>query len=195
MVVIGLVVGLFYTLALGLFFQSRMYERTYLTFFLIVQTIYYLGFMTIGRFAYGINYGMASRYTCVSIYGLVALAWIFIFTLTRSVRTTALLKAVFYSGFAMIFVGLLLTAVVEWRIQPFRKIYFKQLHAIALRVDTATPEELSKFEERPKLVRDSLRLLREYRLNVYRTLPGGQGITPLHAHRTSLMSKTIASKE
>jgi hypothetical protein len=50
-------------------------------------------------------------------------------------------------------------------------INFEQLHAIAMRVDTATPEELSKFEEHPKLVRDSLRLLREYRLNVYRTGP------------------------
>ena len=40
-----------------------------------------------------------------------------------------------------------------------------------MRVDTATPEELSKFEERPQLVRDSLRLLREYRLNAYRNVP------------------------
>jgi len=169
MVVFGLFVVLLYAVALILFFRSRMYERTYLPFFLIMQAIWYLGFMTLGRFNYGIDYGMASRYTCGSIYGLVALAWIFLFILVRPVRSTALLKGTICVSFVMIFAGMLLTARVEWRIQPYRKVYFEQLHAIALRVDTATPEELSKFEERPELVRDSLRLLREYRLNAYRT--------------------------
>ena len=170
-VLIGLVVLLLYTLALFFFFRSRMYERTYLPFFLIMQTFFYLLLMTMGRFVYGIDYGMASRYTCVSVYGLVALAWIFIFILARPLRPTALLKGTIFTGFVMIFAGLLLTAVVEWRIQPYRKIYFEQLQAIAMRVDTATPEELSKFEERPELVRDSLRLLREFRLNAYRNVP------------------------
>lgn len=168
-VVLGVAVVLLYALALVLFFRSSMYERTYLPFFLIMQTIFYLFFMTIGRFRLGIAYGMASRYTCVSIYGLVALAWIFMFILTRPARLTALLKITICASFVIIFAGLLLTAVVERRIQPYRKIYFEQIHAIAMRVDTATPEELSKFEERPNLVRDSLRLLREHRLNAYHT--------------------------
>jgi len=173
-VIIGLVVVLLYSLVLVLFFRSRMYERTYLPLFLIMQTIFYLFFMTIGRFRLGIAYGMASRYTCVSIYGLVALAWIFMFILTRSARPTALLKSIICAGLVMIFAGLLLTAVVEWRIQPYRKIYFEQIHAIAMHVDTAMPEELSKFEERPNHVRDSLRLLRDYRLNVYRYVPANR---------------------
>ena len=59
--------------------------------------------------------------------------------------------------------------MVVWRFQPERKAYFEQLHDIALRVDTAAPEELSKFLESPERVRDSLRLLREYKLNAYRT--------------------------
>jgi len=170
-VVIGLIVVLLYALALVLFFRSRMYERTYLPLFLIMQTFFYLVFMTMGRFVYGIDYGMASRYTCVSVYGLVALTWIFIFLLARPVRPNALLKGTLCTGFVIIFAGMFLTAVVEWRIQPHRKIYFEQIQAIAMRVDTATPEELSKFEERPQLVRDSLRLLREYRLNAYRNVP------------------------
>ncbi|MCX5850057.1 MAG: hypothetical protein NTW65_11500 [Deltaproteobacteria bacterium] len=173
-VAVGLVVLFLYALALVLFFRSRMYERTYLPLFLIMQTIWYLGFMTMGRFVayeidYGMtSYGMASHYTCVSIYGLVAMAWIFIFILTRPVRLNALLKGTLYAGFVMIFAGLLLTAAVEWRIQPSRKAYFEQIRSIAMRVDTATPEELSEF---PELFRDSLRLLREHRLNIYRTAP------------------------
>ncbi|MCX5848705.1 MAG: hypothetical protein NTW65_04585 [Deltaproteobacteria bacterium] len=170
-VVLGIAVVLLYALALVLFFRSRMYERTYLPFFLITQTFFYLAFMTMGRFIYGIEYGMASRYTCVSIYGLAALTWIFIFILVQPLRPNALLKSTICAGFVMIFAGLLLTTVVEWRIQPDRKIYFEQINAIAMRVDTATPEELAKFEERPELVRDSLRLLREHRLNAYCAVP------------------------
>jgi len=56
--------------------------------------------------------------------------------------------------------------------QPQRKANFEQLHDIAMRVDTATPEELFKFgyldTER---TRDSLKLLREYKLNVYTAAP------------------------
>jgi hypothetical protein len=171
-VVIGLIVVLLYALALILFFRSRMYERTYLPFFLIMQTFFYLVFMTIGRFVLGdIIYGMASRYTCVSIYGLVALVWIFIFILARPVQLSALLKGTLYASFVMIFAGLLLTSIVVWVNQPRQKAYFEQLHDIAMRVDTAMPEELSKFAERPELIRDSLRLLREYKLNVYRPAP------------------------
>jgi hypothetical protein len=171
-VFIGSVVVLLYAGALILFFTSRMYERTYLPFFLIMQTFFYLVFMIMGRFVYGIDYGMASRYTCVSIFGLVALTWIFIVVLARRVRPNLLLQSTLYAGLVMIFTGLLLTANVEWRKQPSRKIYFEQLHTIAMHVDTATPEELSKFEERPELIRDSLRLLREHRLNAYRNVPG-----------------------
>jgi len=34
-------------------------------------------------------------------------------------------------------------------------------------VDSASDEELAKFEERPALVRESLRVLKECHLNVY----------------------------
>jgi hypothetical protein len=72
----------------------------------------------------------------------------------------------------MIFSGLLLTAIVEWHIQPHRNAYFEKLQDIAIRVDTATPEELAKFESDPDLVRDSLQLLRKCRLNAYRPISG-----------------------
>jgi hypothetical protein len=114
---------------------------------------------------------MASRYTCVSIYGLVAIVWIFIFILAQSKISNTLLKSTLFAGFAMIFSGLLLTSILEWGTQPVKKAHFNELRDIAMRVDTATPEELSKFAERPELVRESLRLLREYKINVYRTEP------------------------
>lgn len=170
-VVLGSVIAFLYVSAIVLFVTSHMHERTYLPFFLIVQTFLYLGFIIIGRFELGKEYGMNSRYTCVSVYGLVAMAWIFIFALTRYKKTKALLKGVIFTGFAIIFSGLLITSIIEWRIQPERKVFFAQLHNIAMRVDTASEEELSKIGDEPKRVRDALRILREHQLNVYRNLP------------------------
>ncbi len=171
-IIIGLIIVFLYALALIFFFKYRMYEKTYLPLFLIMQTFFYLSFMLIGRFRLGnIDYGMSSRYTSISLYGLAAMVWIFIFTLTRSGRLNVFLKGIIYGGFTIIFTGLLLTTIFEWRIRPARQAYFAQLHQIALHVDTATPEELSRFAERPEVIRESLRLLREYKMNVYRAKP------------------------
>jgi len=171
MVALGLCVVMLYGVGVYLFVRSRLYERTYLPFYLLMQSFFYLVFMMMGRFGYGIDYGMASRYTCVSIYGLVALVWVFIFVLASGEAAKTKWRGLLYVPLVMIFAGILLTAMVEWRIQPHRKVYFKNLHDIALRVDTATDKELSKFENSPALVRESLMVLREHRLNVYRTLP------------------------
>lgn len=171
--ILGLVVILLYIFALILFFKSKMHDKTYLPFFLIMLTLFYLGFMMFRRFGLGIDYGMASRYTYISTFSLAALSWIFIFALTRPVKPKPVFKGIILSGFIIIFTGLLLTSIIVWRIQPQRKDYLAQLPGIAMRVDTATPEELSKFGERPEQVRDSLRLLREHKLNAYRTTSSG----------------------
>lgn len=167
--IIGFIIVLLYILALALFFKSRMYERTYLPLFLIGQTFFYLVIMMMGRFELGKDAGMASRYTCVSIFGIAAIAWIFIFNLAHSPKPNILSKAVVITGMIVIFSGLLLTSLVVWHIQPERKDFLAKRNEIALRVDSATPEELYKyFLESPELVRDSLLILREYKLNAYR---------------------------
>jgi hypothetical protein len=169
MLIIGLIIIVLYVLALVLFFKSRMFKRTYLPLFLIMQTFFYLGFMTIGRFELGKDYGMASRYTAISVYGLAAMVWIFIFNLSHRVKPKMLLKGTIFTSLMIIFFGLILTSIIVWHIQPERKKILEQLHDIAMRVDTATPEELSRFFESPERVRASLRLLREYKLNAYHT--------------------------
>ena len=167
-VFIGLIVLLFYALALILFFRSRMYERTYLPLFLIIHVFFFLTFMTIARFGLNdIGMGMSSRYTCISIYGLVAIIWIFIFAFSGSPKPTKLIKSLIYSGFVIILSGLLLTSFVVWNLQPDQKAKFDQLYDVAMRIDTATNDELLKFEAPPEQVRASLRLLRQYKLNIY----------------------------
>jgi hypothetical protein len=167
-VLLGLAVVIFDILAMIFFFSSKMYEKTFLPLFLIMQTFIYLGFMTIVRFGLGLDYGMASRYTYVSIYGIMATAWIFIYMLASTAKLNIFFKSAIFTGLSIIFSGLLLTSIIIWHFQPHQKAFFEQLQKIAIRVDTATEEELSRFGERPEQVRESLLLLREHKLNAYR---------------------------
>lgn len=169
MATLGMFVLFLYGLSMYLFVASKLYKITYLPLYLIMQSFFYIVFMMIGRFGYGIDYGMASRYTCISIYGLVGSLWMIIFFLVNSNNIKPYKRILLYMPAVVIFSGILVTSIVEWRIQPHRQAYFKKLHEIALRVDTATDEELSKFEERPALVRGSLKILRDCNLNVYRS--------------------------
>ncbi|MGB5217934.1 MAG: hypothetical protein WBN66_06510 [Smithella sp.] len=167
MVLLGLVMVFLYMISVFLFFRSRMFEKTYLPFFLMMLTCVYLFFMLFRRFGLGIDYGMASRFTYVSILGIAAMAWIFIYVLTRSVKPNLWLSGIMYSGFTIIFTGLIITTLIVWHVQPDRKAYLAKLRDIAMRVDTATPEELSKIGLFPEQVRETLQLLREHKLNVY----------------------------
>jgi len=168
MVILGCCVVLLYIMGGYLFIKVRMYKKTYLPFYLLVQSFFYLVFMMLGRFGYGINYGMASRYTCVSVYGLVALVWLLIFILSYSEDAKIQWRTILYAPVMLIFTGILLTSLVEWRIQPYRKANFQELHQIALQIDKATDKKLSRFEERPTLVRQSLMILKDCQLNIYR---------------------------
>lgn len=168
LVIFGLVIFSFYVLAIVLFFRSHMFQKTYLPLFLIMMTVWYLSLMTIARFIWGTHFVTVSHYSCVSIFGLVALVWIFIFNLASNLKLNSFLKGLILTGFTVIITGLTLTSITTWDTQPERKAYFEQLRDIALRVDTASPEELFLFSEKPENVRASLCLLREHKLNVYR---------------------------
>ncbi len=167
-VALGFLVVLVYGLALILYFRTRMHERTYLPFFMIAYALAFVASMTIGRFRYGLLYGMASRYTCSTICGIIAIVWIALFVLAKPPSATRFLRSALLAVVILIFAGMCWTSILEWKIQPYRKENFERLPEIARQLDTAYDEELAAFEERPPLVRESLRVLRKYRLNVYR---------------------------
>jgi len=165
-VALGSLVAMAYALALTLYFKTRMHERTYLPVFLIAYTLAFIASMTMGRFQYGLWYGMASRYTCSTLCGIIAIVWIYLFAFAKTAVKP--LRYTLVGVTILVFAGMCWTSVLEWRTQPYRKETFQRLSEIALRVDTASDEELANFEERPYLVRDSLRVLKRYQLNVYR---------------------------
>ncbi len=165
----GLIVVLVYALALLLYFKTGMHKRTYLPFFMIAYSVAFIAFMTVGRFRYGIQYGMASRYACNTICGIIAIVWIALFVSAKAAPAPKALRTALFAAVALILTGMVWTSIVEWRIQPHRRGGFVRLQAIAMDVDNAYDDELAAFEERPSLVRDSLLVLRKYGLNVYRT--------------------------
>jgi hypothetical protein len=165
----GLIVFLIYAIALLLYFKAGMHKRTRLPLFMIAYSAAFVAFMTVGRFRYGIQYGMASRYVCNSILGVIAIVWIAIFVKSKGASTTKALRIALFAGVTFILMGMAWTSIVEWQIQPHRKGGFVRLQDIAMDVDNAFDDEFAAFEERPLLVRDSLLVLRKYRLNVYRT--------------------------
>ncbi|HON58607.1 MAG TPA: hypothetical protein PLT45_03630 [Smithella sp.] len=168
MVMMGLFIVFFYIVAIVLFISSRMYEKTYLPFFLIMLTLFYLVFMTFRRFGLGMDYGMASRFTYISLYGLAAISWIFIFVLSTQKKPKTLETVSIFAALSIMLTGLLMTSLIVWHVQPARQDYFMKLYDIVMRVDTATDEELLNIGVWPEQVRSSLKLLREHNLNVYR---------------------------
>jgi hypothetical protein len=164
-------------LALILYFRTRMHERTYLPLFLIAYALAFVMLVTLGRLHYGLLYGMAPRYTCSTICGIIAVVWIIVFALERPAFVTGSLANVLKPAVILIFASMCWTSSVEWQTQPYRMEIFERLPAIADHIDTAHDEELAAFEERPSLVRDALRVLREHQLNVYR---GGVKAVALH---------------
>jgi hypothetical protein len=174
-VALGSLVALVYVWALILYFKTRMHDRTYLPLFMIGYALSFVAFMTMGRFQYGLLYGMAARYTCSTLCGIIAIVWISLFVLAKPASATKLLRRSLSGVIALIFAGMFWTSVLEWRIQPYRHDSFKRLAEIAMRVDTASDEELAEFEEHPSLVRSSLRVLRKHQLNIY---GAGPGLTP-----------------
>jgi hypothetical protein len=167
-VALGSLVALVYALALILYFRTRMHERTYLPLFMIAYALAFAAFMTVGRFRYGLLYGMAPRYTCSTICGIIAIIWINLFALAKPASAAGSLRNTVIPVMILIFAGMCSTSLVEWQAQPYRKANFERLSETALHVNTASDLELADFEERPSLVRESLCVLRKHQLNVYK---------------------------
>ncbi len=167
-VTFGCFIVLLYMAALILFVNRRLYEKTYLPFFLIMLTLIYVIFMTFRRFGLGLDYGMASRFAYIHLFGLAAVSWIFLYTLSGRNQLKAFVKPFVFAGVGIILAGLLLTSVIVWQVQPSRRAYLMQLKNIAMHLDTASTEDLALFGECPDQVRASLQLLREHKMSVYR---------------------------
>ncbi len=183
---IGIAVIFIYLYSIITFFRSRMYEKTFMPLFFIFYAITLHVLILTARFSYGsIYYGMSSRYTTDTQYGIIAVVWIFAFSiLTRKKRQSesnpdAQSGNHAESGFfsigaafkiivmAFIFSGYCLTQLTEWKASPYRKAYYENLIQTALNIDSCDDSKLQPFQSTPDLTRNALRILQKHNLNVF----------------------------
>ena len=165
---IGALLVCIYIYSLRLYISSGLYSRTYLPLFLISYS--WLVFISIlfARFNYGITYGMASRYTSNTQYGIIAIIWIAIYNFQHVQESSKLRKSILASILMFILVGQFLTYYTEWKIAPYRMQHFEKMRSMAMNPESFSQNDLSLFEANNVTeIIESLEVLKKYNLNVY----------------------------
>lgn len=170
---IGVLLMLIYFYAIYLFFQNKLYKKTYLPLFFIIYSFFI--YLSVGMTRFGFShilpyYSMSSRYTADTHFGLIGIIWIIALVYVDKLKLTKInFKKIILPVLIVIFImiGQIFTIKAEWKAGPYRKIYFDNLRKIALEKNK-TKKELKLFEVYDlKLVEKSLNFLEKHGLNVY----------------------------
>ncbi|WKL04001.1 hypothetical protein Q0F98_12410 [Paenibacillus amylolyticus] len=151
------------------FFKNKIYERTIVPFLLIVYSFIIFVLILVARFNYGLDYGVSSRYTTDTQYGIIGLLWMSATMSTnRSLSRWNVKKIINLMLVAVVFIAYLFTNIIEWKTSPYRKIYFENLQQIALNYSNSSNDELSLFQN-PNIeaVINGFRLLEKNHLNIF----------------------------
>lgn len=170
---IGIIVSFIYLLSISLFFYKKMWKNTYLPIFLIAYSginILVIYFARSG--IYGTGYLIASRYSCETIYGIMGIVYILIYTFLK--RNPDLKKNSFIHvsrtiGLSLIFFILLSSYAAEYVFAPNRKEYKNNLIDMMSNIEDYTDEELVGFQANdPDMVRNGIKLMKKYNLGVFK---------------------------
>jgi hypothetical protein len=165
---IGVVLTLAYVGTIILYFKSKMYEKTYVPLMLIIQTFLVYMMILVGRFDYGIKYGMSSRYVTYTQYGLIAILWVmFYFLCENSDTVSKVLKNSLLFVIGLIVVGQSLTNLKEWQIAPYRKANFTKMQMMALYPSEFDKNDFNLFQSDTEKVFKGIDIIKKYKLNVY----------------------------
>ncbi|SDI80702.1 hypothetical protein [Paenibacillus typhae] len=169
-VTIGILLLLVYVFAVYLYVKNKFYERTFIPLLFIFYSVLFYGMILVGRFDYGTSYGMASRYVTETQYGLIGVIWIIAMYILRTEKIQFLKFNTLIPMLCIVFIGVgqVLTNIEEVRISPYRQAYFLDLQRIAHNVDSATSEELAKFQYPEPLVRDGINTMKKYDLSIFK---------------------------
>jgi hypothetical protein len=167
--IIGGLLLVIYVYVLKKYISLKIYSKTYLPLFFIFHSLIIIGLTLLARLSYGVDYGMASRYTTHTQLGLIGIIWIIIFSLfceKKNVR--AFNKITALSILMFILFGQILTNIVEWKISPYRKLNYEKMRHMAISPEEYAPEDFKKmFQTKEDLVFDGLKILKKYELNVF----------------------------
>lgn len=108
------------------FFKNKIYERTIVPFLLIVYSFIIFVLILVARFNYGLDYGVSSRYTTDTQYGIIGLLWMSATMSTnRSLSRWNVKKIINLMLVAVVFIAYLFTNIIEWKTSPIERYILK----------------------------------------------------------------------
>jgi len=169
---IGTLVFFYYIYAIKTYISLKIQKKSYLPVFLILFSFISIALVLLTRYYYGINYGMSSRYTTYSQFGIIGIFWIMLYAIYYEKEKS---KKIFSKKTAAIFIltmiicGQILTYSIEFAWAPYRKTFYKNLEQMALNYENYTTDQLAngfQYRHNEQVIK-ALATLKQYKLNVF----------------------------
>lgn len=170
---VGLVIILFYILAVFIYFKYKYFKVTYIPIMLICYTLVNMGCIYISRFSdFGLNGMTASRYTVDTTIGLIGVVFILsLWSLKYLLKVNTLILKKFL--FCLLPILLITTCLIktnckEHYIGSYRCDYYRDLIFTMENIENYKDEELGKFQANStEMVRKGVELMKKYKLGVF----------------------------
>lgn len=166
-VIAGICLIAFACLIFCVLIRTKRLSKAYIALMLILYCIINGIVIAYGRVGYyGAGTMASSRYTVESILGLTGLIWAAVICFPNAKKEN-FIKAILYAGMAAIIVSSAYCYKIEADIAIYRAEYQEQMKEQMLRIDEATDEELTIFQENPEYVRTMVDFFRDNQLSVF----------------------------
>lgn len=166
--IVGLILCLLYLITFFLHFKSTESVKRINSVFI---TFMFFGLlaslaMMYGRLHLGIEQATSSRYSTITLLGIVGL---YLFLTHYFLENHLVVKNLKIILLTLIVMGWTSTTYAEYHMSTPRKQYMQCLEAILLAPDTASDDELTLFNSwSTPTVRQGVTILKKYQLNVYK---------------------------
>lgn len=166
--IIGTFIAIMAILAVVLFFETKMYEKTCFPVACMVYALVSAAVICYGRiYSYGLQSVTSSRYVVETTIGLLGMFLIFAYSISK-VRLGLVVNKISICTIVTIIAVLMIRAdIVEMKIGPGRKVYNENLVEMARDIDNVDDEELMLFQASPDQVRSGVKALKKYKLSIW----------------------------
>lgn len=175
--IVGTITFIAYAVALIIYFKNKIYKRTYFPIMLIIYAFINIVLIIYGRLStFDLGYLASSRYTCETTLGLIGILLIlidyFLMLLDNKKNkwTSKITVSFLFTNLliCVIVICLCLSALMEIKTAPYRKIYDQNLIDMLFNIENTTDDELIAFQAyNPEYVRNGAELMKKYQLGVF----------------------------
>lgn len=173
--VCNIVVSIICTIA---YFLKKEHKNSYMPLMLMLYgylSITIIAFVRLERFE--ISYVTSSRYVVESTLIILGNIWILVGLLAdvfnkRNPSKSKYVVAITATALAFLTtIGIIRADVTEWKIAPYRQDSFRQVAYYMLNIDFISDEELGITQAPASDVREAVKTIKKYNLNVFHDLP------------------------